>query len=85
MTKLTSIISGWSSLATGSKKELAVKRAEVCADCDYSVKSKIVNVINDEVVELRGLVCDKCGCPLSAKVRSESEQCPLGKWKAHTN
>lgn len=64
--KLEEIVQGWKNLVfkTPEAEELAKKRAEVCAGCDYNVLS----------------VCVLCGCPLAAKLRSKKTTCPKKKW-----
>lgn len=68
-------IEGWSNLlfSSGQKKsyidKVSDQRLEICRQCPYhSVK----------VTEH----CSKCGCPLAAKTRSLSSECPVGKWGA---
>lgn len=64
---------------TAEQKELADNRFEICLKCPSK----------KEVLKGKewSLVCDECGCPLSAKVYtgkmhlSERGSCPLGKWK----
>lgn len=43
------------------------KRIEICKACPFRVAGLIVR-------------CEKCGCPLGAKVRIQRAQCPEGKW-----
>ena len=66
MSKLKEILSGWSNVIW-SKPEIekkAMDRAIICAECPYN----------------RDNVCEKCGCPLIAKTRSEYSKCPEEKW-----
>lgn len=78
--KGTNIIKGWSSLLLGLNSDLARQRAVICKRCPEAVDGIFEEFINDEIVEIQGKKCGKCKCPLSAKLRSENENCPLGKW-----
>jgi len=75
-------MAGWANLVfeTPKVRAMAKKRAERCAKCHYSVKGFVAELINDEIVDVKGMVCHKCTCPLSAKIRSPYEKCPIGLW-----
>lgn len=64
-------------------EELAKKRAVHCSDCQFSNEGVLV-YFKDTLKEIEGLKCDKCTsiikCPLSAKIRSINEKCPIGRW-----
>lgn len=81
---LSNIIAGWSNLAFPSPEieALAKKRAAVCASCPFAtfVDGLHTVVVDNKTQNIRGLKCSKCGCPLSAKVRSPHDSCPQGKW-----
>jgi len=55
---------------TEEQKEIAEKRLETCASCEFWVQSPI------------GDYCGKCGCPTKAKVFSPvgATACPEKKW-----
>jgi hypothetical protein len=55
---------------TQEQKEVAEKRLEVCASCDFWVQSPLRDY------------CSKCGCNTSAKVFSPkgADACPEKKW-----
>jgi hypothetical protein len=55
---------------TEEQKEVAEKRLEICATCEFWVQTSIRNY------------CSKCGCTTSAKVFSPvgSSACPEKKW-----
>ena len=42
------------------------ERLDLCDDCPYENRKK--------------MVCGKCGCYLTAKLRMSTEKCPEGKW-----
>jgi glycosyltransferase involved in cell wall biosynthesis len=55
---------------TEEQKEIAEKRLEICANCEFWVQSSIRDY------------CNKCGCTTSAKVFSPvgADACPEKKW-----
>lgn len=81
---LSNIIAGWTNLAFTDPKveELAKKRADICASCPFATFVGGLNtiVVDNKTTQIRGLKCSKCGCPLSAKVRSPHDSCPINKW-----
>lgn len=67
MKKITSIILGWWFWITNRNNDLAKSRLKICADCEL----------------LKWFVCTGCGCPIQAKSRLKSENCPhpdMDKW-----
>lgn len=87
MSKLGNILNGWQNfIAKSEVTELeAVERAKHCIDCKHKAFSKTLKAfVQDDLVQIEGYVCMKCEssikCPLSAKLRSENETCPLSKW-----
>lgn len=73
MNKLVEITKAWiiASNPTPEQSELAIERSKTCDGCD----SKMFN----EYVQM--LCCGECGCPLSKKIYSPINSCPLKKWK----
>jgi ribosomal protein L37E len=55
---------------TEQQKEIAEKRLEICASCEFWVQSKVRDY------------CAKCGCTTSAKVFSPmgANACPEKRW-----
>lgn len=82
MGKLEEIVAGWINVAINVTTEEAQKRSEVCSGCDSAVLSKWIQKVVGEkqLKQIEGYKCNECGCPLSAKVRSDKSICPLGKW-----
>lgn len=85
LSKLNSILTGWKNFIfiNPQIEKLAKVRAEICAGCDhadieYPFKKWIPEEKRIEII--KGLGCDKCGCPLLSKLRSPLEKCPLDKW-----
>jgi len=82
--KLLNIVDGWANLAAVDPKVeiLAHKRASICAQCPAAVASGALYtvVVDNRTKQIRGMSCQDCGCPLSAKVRSVNDSCPRGKW-----
>lgn len=78
------IVDGFANYAFPSDRVefLAKTRARICANCPSAVQSRATGaILNDtKTSEIKGLICDACGCALSAKVRSEQSWCPKGKW-----
>ena len=57
------------------------RRASICKGCPSAVIGRYEKLMPDySLKEVRGLKCDECGCPLSTKIRSKNEKCPLEKW-----
>lgn len=81
---LKNIIAGWTNLMIDNPvvEEIAMKRANICATCPFVKHSTGVHtiIVDKKTTQIRGMVCGKCGCPLSAKVRSADDYCPAGKW-----
>jgi hypothetical protein len=75
MNKINEIVSAWITSFNPSEdeKKLAEKRYEICFGCEKRGK----NLINIEV-------CKECGCPLSKKIftLTDQESCPLNKWES---
>lgn len=89
--KLKQIKEGWINhwFDNDSVKDLAEKRASICANCPLNVnnvcsrnKQGVVKdtFIYNEQVRLEGSIQNGCGCPLSAKTKSPDSQCPLNFW-----
>jgi hypothetical protein len=57
------------------------KRAEICSECPLAKYSEAVAVFEkDEIKEVKGMVCNGCGCYLPAKIRVNNEKCPENMW-----
>jgi len=78
---LNLILTGWKNYLDKSEvtEALAKKRAALCAVCPYARQGKLLAYIKDSLKEIKGAYCEKCSCPLSAKVRS-TDICPENKW-----
>ena len=87
MFSFKNFFSGWGNWLTDNPEaaKMAKERAKACQDCIFSVKSKYLDWVGDDIKEIEGYVCDMCdGCPLSAKLRASESECehPDGsKWK----
>lgn len=80
---LANIVSGFTNLTFPNEaiEKLAHKRASICADCPAAEKVGVYSIIVDNRTKnIQGMRCSDCGCNLSAKVRSERDYCPRGKW-----
>lgn len=82
--KLERIAEGWENVVFKSPtvEKLAQVRAKICSTCTHAVESSWLQNLGDEITEIKGLKCDLCNCPLSAKTRSTKESCPdtPSKW-----
>ena len=78
---LKQILSGWKNYLSKSEvtEATARQRAKACITCPYAKQGKLLTFIKDTLKEVQGAYCAKCGCPLSAKVRS-NDICPENKW-----
>lgn len=70
MTKLREIIKAWSKVIDGLTTSEHKRRSKICSACPHAKNKKILNLVSDELIETKGMICDMCGCPLSAKIRS---------------
>ncbi len=77
------IINGWKNYTFPSDEveKIAKERANICSKCDSAAHGTYEKLMPDwSIKEVQGLKCNKCGCPLSTKIRSIEENCPLNKW-----
>lgn len=77
MIKTLTIIKAWMTLFKGITNEEHKRRAIICETCPQRKYSKFLDFVNDELKEVKGFICNDCGCPLSAKIRS-NDKC--NKW-----
>lgn len=83
VSKLKSIINGWSHYLKKDEQVEAIagKRAEICAGCHYAVHGTYEKLMPDYSIKTaQGMKCKICQCPLSTKLRSLDENCPIKKW-----
>lgn len=82
--KLQHIVNGWTNLIIEDPvaEEIALRRASICASCPFAeeVGGLSMIAVDNRTKQIRGMKCGKCGCPLSAKVRSLNDHCPIGQW-----
>ena len=80
--KVSKILDGWQNFMVKSEvtEDLARQRALHCLKCDELKKGGILSMLKDSFVEIQGYKCGICQCPLSAKLRSINETCPINKW-----
>lgn len=82
MTKIANIIDGYRNYFTGDKpSDKTAARAAICASCPHAKKLKLLALAPDmQFKNIRGYYCQVCKCPLSVKVRSQNETCPVNRW-----
>lgn len=82
MGRISNILNGWENFIEKNEvsEKLAKLRAVNCSDCSSAKKGLLTAFINDDLKEIQGYYCNECKCPLSAKIRSINETCPLKKW-----
>jgi hypothetical protein len=80
--KIKNVLNGWENFLDKSEvtEDLAKQRAKECVKCPKAKHGLLTAFINDDLKEIEGHYCDICKCPLSAKLRSENENCPINKW-----
>ena len=80
--QISNILNGWQNFIAKSEvsEKLAKERAAECAKCTHAKEGKILAFIKDDLKEIEGYYCDLCKCPLSAKVRSQNENCEDKLW-----
>jgi hypothetical protein len=73
MNKLVEIAKAWiiASDPTLEEKQKALSRSQICDDCDSKKHNDLLNFD----------YCGECGCPLSKRIYSPINSCPLKKWK----
>jgi hypothetical protein len=73
LNKLVEITKAWiiASNPTPEQEEKALYRSGVCDGCEKK----------QYVEHLAFFRCGECGCPLSKKIYSPINSCPLNKWK----
>lgn len=73
MNKLIEITRAWITAVNPSpeEKQRAISRSEICDDCP--------NKLYNDRLEFE--YCGLCKCPLSKKIYSPINSCPLNKWK----
>lgn len=78
---MKNILSGWKNYLEKSEvtEAIARQRATVCRICPNAKTGMLSAFIKDSIKEIKGTYCALCGCPLSAKVRS-NDICPENKW-----
>lgn len=79
MSKIAIIVLAWLNVWKGLTTKEDKRRAVICDGCPSRKYKKYLDFINDDLKEVKGFVCNECGCPLIAKIRS-TDDCPLNKW-----
>jgi len=81
MGQISNILDGWGRYFKGGATVLEQERATICEECPEAVVGSYEKLMPDfSLKKIKGFKCNQCGCPLSSKLRSKNESCPLGKW-----
>ena len=70
MGQISKIVKAWTKVAKGLTTDEDKRRASICKSCKFAKHKTYLDFINDELEEVKGLVCGQCSCPLIAKIRS---------------
>jgi len=79
MGQIYKITKAWFNVLKGETTEEHKRRAKICANCPKAKHKTYLDFINDELIEVNGVICSVCKCPLVAKIRS-TDKCPENKW-----
>lgn len=78
---ISNISKGWGHYFKGKVSSLEKERAKECEQCPEAIVGTYEKFMPDKSLkEIQGLKCNICKCPLSTKLRSKNENCPLEKW-----
>lgn len=81
MGQISNIAQGWGQYFKGKVSALEKERASECEQCSEAIVGTYEKLLPDfSLKKIQGLKCGVCKCPLSTKLRSKNENCPLGKW-----
>lgn len=86
MSKIKNVLNGWKFYLSKDEEieKMAKERYEFCKYCRESKESIYKVFLKDELIDAKGKVCNGCDgvikCPLSTKLRSKEETCPLNNW-----
>ena len=77
---MSNIITGFKNYFNNISSEEIKSKSEICLQCKEIDDTLLLKVLKDITYpKLTGKKCKKCGCFLSAKLRSDSK-CPLNKF-----
>ena len=82
MVRVFNILNGWNNYFNKDAvvEKIAEARAEICAKCPFAIESIFTIFVKDDFQEIEGMICQRCKCPLSSKIRSINEKCPEELW-----
>ena len=71
----------WGLISTSTAEvKLSDLRLAQCRDCEFSKKSKVLEILNGNADYVDTIYCTRCTCPASQKSLVVDEYCPVGKW-----
>lgn len=71
------ILEAWLKVLKGTTTDEHKRRASICKGCKHAKHKKYLEFKELGLEEVKGYICDRCSCPLVAKIRS-TETCD--KW-----
>ena len=81
--KFTAITSGFGNLIfpSAEMEKKANERAEICSNCPEAIGTILTAIMPDKSQKsISGMKCNICKCFLPAKVRQDTQRCPIQKW-----
>ena len=79
MSKIGIIVKAWLNVWNGLTTLEHKRKAVICEGCPSRKYKKYLDFVDDELTNVKGFICNECGCPLIAKIRS-TDDCPKNKW-----
>ena len=71
------IVKAWLNVFKGITTYEDKRRANICKGCKHAKYTSYIDFIDDDLKDVKGFICNKCKCPLIAKIRS-TDKC--NKW-----
>jgi len=78
---MTDFIQALAKCITGRYGEEEERRASICAACPEKEQRSYAEILNAEMVEIKGFVCTRCDCPIATKVFAIKDKNICPKWK----
>jgi hypothetical protein len=56
------------------------RRAAICQTCPEKEQRIYAEFLESKIIEINGLVCTRCSCPLATKIHAKDEKNKCLKW-----